>query len=200
MDHGSVYRRCGCRYETTGKLLGPRCPGLSSPEHGSWYFSTDPPSAAGERRRVRYGGFVTRAAAAAALDALASPASGPEPGAVDGGVAEPVAGIAGVAARLHRPQLRGAHTRIPYPVPGRYPAGGPVGRGRAGYVHRDHPRRDRTGSDGERGDASPDPRDAARGAQRRGPRRADHRQPGPLALAAPAARPRPQVWTPCGCR
>jgi hypothetical protein len=80
MDHGSVYRRCGCRDETTEKLLGPRCLGLSSPEHGSWYFSTDLPSAAGERRRVRHGGFVTRAAAAAALDALASPASGPEPG------------------------------------------------------------------------------------------------------------------------
>jgi hypothetical protein len=41
-DHGSrfVYRRCGCRDEATGKLLGPRCPGLSSQEHGSWYFMT----------------------------------------------------------------------------------------------------------------------------------------------------------------
>lgn len=44
MDNGSVYRRCGCRDENTGRLLGPRCPGLRSPEHGSWYFSTDLPS------------------------------------------------------------------------------------------------------------------------------------------------------------
>jgi putative drug exporter of the RND superfamily len=50
MDHGSVYRRCGCRDMNTGRLLGARCPGLSSPEHGSWYFSADLPSAAGELR------------------------------------------------------------------------------------------------------------------------------------------------------
>jgi integrase len=80
MDHGSVYRRCGCRDEATGRLLGARCPGLGAPEHGSWYFSADLPSAAGERRRVRRGGFATQAAAVAALEALACPAAGPEPG------------------------------------------------------------------------------------------------------------------------
>jgi hypothetical protein len=80
MDHGSVYRRCGCRDEDTGKLLGARCPGLRSPGHGSWYFNADLPSAVGERRRVRRGGFTTRAAAVAALEALASPAEAPEPG------------------------------------------------------------------------------------------------------------------------
>ena len=74
MDHGSVYRRCGCRDEATGRLLGAGCPGLRSPGHGSWYFSADLPSAAGERRRVRRGGFTTQAAAVAALEALASPA------------------------------------------------------------------------------------------------------------------------------
>jgi hypothetical protein len=80
MDHGSVYRRCGCRDMNTGRLLGARCPGLSSPEHGSWYFSADLPSAAGERRRVRRGWFATRAAAVAAMDEPASPAVSPEPG------------------------------------------------------------------------------------------------------------------------
>jgi integrase len=80
MDHGSVYRRCGCRDEATGRLLGARCPGLSSLEHGSWYFSADLPSAAGQRRRVRRGGFAAQAAAATALEALGSPAAGPEPG------------------------------------------------------------------------------------------------------------------------
>jgi len=84
MDHGSVYRRCGCRDEKTGRLLGVRCPGLRSPAHGSWYFSADLPSAAGQRRRVRRGGFATRTAAAAALEALASPAAAPEPGLTTG--------------------------------------------------------------------------------------------------------------------
>ena len=80
IDHGSVYRRCGCRDENTGKLLGKRCPALQSPSHGSWYFSAELPSPAGERRRVRRGGFAARSAAVAALEALASPAAGPEPG------------------------------------------------------------------------------------------------------------------------
>jgi hypothetical protein len=41
MDHGSVYRRCGCRDESTGRLLGARCRGLRSPRHGTWYYSAD---------------------------------------------------------------------------------------------------------------------------------------------------------------
>lgn len=80
MDHGSVYRRCRCRDESTGKLLGARCPRMSSAEHGAWYFSADLPSPSGERRRVRRGGFATRESAVAAMEALASPAAAPEPG------------------------------------------------------------------------------------------------------------------------
>jgi integrase len=67
----------------TRRLLGARCAGLRSPGHGSWYFSADLPSAAGERRRVRRGGFATRAAAVAALEELAAPRS-PEPGLTTG--------------------------------------------------------------------------------------------------------------------
>lgn len=74
MDHGSVFRRCGCRDQETGRLLGARCPKLGSARHGTWYFSADLPSAAGDRRRVRRGGFTTRAAAVAALEALSGPA------------------------------------------------------------------------------------------------------------------------------
>ncbi|HLJ98317.1 MAG TPA: tyrosine-type recombinase/integrase [Streptosporangiaceae bacterium] len=74
MDHGSVFRRCGCRDEETGRLLGTWCPKLGSVRHGSWYFSADLPSAPGERRRVRRGGFATKAAAVAALEALTGPA------------------------------------------------------------------------------------------------------------------------------
>jgi hypothetical protein len=80
MNQGSVYRRCGCRDENTGRLLGARCLGLRSAGHGSWYLSAELPSAAGERRRVRRGGFATRAAAVAAREALMSPAAGSEPG------------------------------------------------------------------------------------------------------------------------
>ena len=80
MDQGSVYRRCGCRDDRTGRLLGARCPGLRDVKHGSWYFTADLPSAAGERRRVRRGGFATQAAAVAAREALTSTAAGPAPG------------------------------------------------------------------------------------------------------------------------
>ena len=42
MDHGSILRRCGCRDQATGTLLGGRCPRLRSRRHGSWwYFSQD---------------------------------------------------------------------------------------------------------------------------------------------------------------
>jgi hypothetical protein len=75
MDHGSVFRRCGCRDGETGKLLGTCCPGLRSARHGSWYFSIDLPSPSGERRRVRRGGFATRTAAVAALEVLSGPAA-----------------------------------------------------------------------------------------------------------------------------
>ncbi len=74
MDHGSVFRRCGCRDQEAGRLLGARCPKLGSARHGTWDFSADLPSAAGDRRRVRRGGFTTRAAAVAALEALSGPA------------------------------------------------------------------------------------------------------------------------------
>jgi hypothetical protein len=76
MDHGSVFRRCGCRDQVTRRLLGARCPKLGSARHGSWYFSAELPSPAGDRRRIRRGGFVTRAAAVAALEALLGTAPG----------------------------------------------------------------------------------------------------------------------------
>ena len=121
MDHESVYRRCGCRDESTGSLLGARCPGLRDLKHGSWYFSADLPSAAGQRRRIRRGGFATKAAAAAAREALASPAAGPEPelstGEWLGRWLE-----SRVSLRVHCPELRGARARLPGPLLGRHPA------------------------------------------------------------------------------
>jgi integrase len=85
MDRGSVFRRCGCRDQAAGRLLGGRCPRLSSRRHGTWYFSVELPSPAGERRRVRRGGFASRAAAVAALEALSGPSpAGPAPGSAQG--------------------------------------------------------------------------------------------------------------------
>lgn len=83
MGHGSVYRRCGCRDELRGKLLGAGCPGLQSARHGSWYFNADLPSPSGERRRVRRGGLTDREAAVAALAVVTSPTA-PEPGLATG--------------------------------------------------------------------------------------------------------------------
>jgi hypothetical protein len=67
-------------------------------------------------------------------------------GADDGGVA----GVAGVAVCLDQPQLCRARPGLPGPVPGRDPAGGFVGRRRAGDVHRDRPRRDGARPPGQR--------------------------------------------------
>jgi integrase len=80
MDYGSTYRRCGCRDQELGKLLGTQCQGLSSPEHGSWYFTADLPSASGERRRVRKGGFPSQVEAIAALEKFSSVTGNVKPG------------------------------------------------------------------------------------------------------------------------
>ena len=80
MNHGSVFRRCGCRDQGTGRLLGVRCPRLSSRRHGTWYFSVELPSRSGDRRRVRRGGFASKSAAVAALEALTGAAPGPVQG------------------------------------------------------------------------------------------------------------------------
>src|SRR6266568_6129882 len=69
---------------TTGRLLWAACPRLTSARHGSWYFSVDFPAAAGARRRVRRGGFRSRAAAVAALEALRDRPAGHEPGLLTG--------------------------------------------------------------------------------------------------------------------
>ena len=56
MDHGSVFKRCGCRDQESSRLLGTRCPKLRSPRHGSWYFSADLPPAAGKLRHFGVAG------------------------------------------------------------------------------------------------------------------------------------------------
>ena len=81
MGQGRVFRRCGCRSPETGTMLGAGCPRLaSSPRHGSWYLSVELPAVVGQRRRVRRGGYRTRAAAVEALEKLQAPRRPQEPG------------------------------------------------------------------------------------------------------------------------
>ncbi|MEV5749867.1 hypothetical protein AB0L00_18765 [Actinoallomurus sp. NPDC052308] len=71
---GSVYKRCGCRIQGTGKRFGNDCPELSRRGHGSWYYAVDiGPYPGSRRRRVRRGGFASRDAAEEALRQLQTP-------------------------------------------------------------------------------------------------------------------------------
>jgi hypothetical protein len=70
---GDVYRRCGCVDSVNGRQFGGRCPRLGGRRHGSWYFRLDLPAGHGGRRRIRRGGYPSRAAAAAVLAQLRGP-------------------------------------------------------------------------------------------------------------------------------
>ena len=52
-----VYRRCGCVDSTTGKRYGNRCPRLTDPDHGSWYFAVQATNPRGRRIRLHRGGY-----------------------------------------------------------------------------------------------------------------------------------------------
>ncbi len=72
---GSVYCWCGCR-EPGGRRLGARCRLRGRDGHGSWYLSLELPAGPdGRRRRIRRGGFTSRAGAEAALSRLRMPAA-----------------------------------------------------------------------------------------------------------------------------
>jgi hypothetical protein len=74
MSGGSTFKRCGCRDQRTGRQLGRRCPRLRERGHGSWYLAVEVSAAPdGRRRRVRLGGYATRAAAQEALGRLGKP-------------------------------------------------------------------------------------------------------------------------------
>lgn len=69
--HGSVYRRCGCR-APDGRQLGRNCPALTAGGHGTWTFDIWLPGGVGtgKARRLRRGGYPTRAQADKARKAL----------------------------------------------------------------------------------------------------------------------------------
>ncbi len=79
---GSTFERCGCRDQRTGRQLGQCCLHLRDRGHGSWYLAIELSAAPdGRRRRVRLGGYATRAAAEAAPGQLSTPGGQPRGGA-----------------------------------------------------------------------------------------------------------------------
>ena len=74
---GSVFKRCGCRDQATGKLLGAKCPKLRreeggwNPRHGEWGFQLElPRTTEGRRRQARRGGLSSQEEAQRNLDHL----------------------------------------------------------------------------------------------------------------------------------
>jgi len=177
MDHGSVFRRCGCRDQATGRLLGARCPELRSRRHGTWYFSAELPSLTGDRRRVRRGGFASRQAAVAALEALPGAAPGPVAGLRTGEwleqwLASRVSLRAGIPlAELSPADVQAMFTAI---IRGGTALGRPVSAATLRRIHATL-------------------RAALNAAVRAGLIAAN---PGRCPELPAAARPRPQVWTP----
>jgi len=55
--------RCACRSPETGQQLGAQCPQRGQPGHGRWYYDAHVPGPDGRQKRLRQGGFTTRAAA-----------------------------------------------------------------------------------------------------------------------------------------
>jgi hypothetical protein len=68
-----VFKRCGCTDEATGRQLAGRCPHLTEPGHGSWYYAVQVTTVGGRKARYRRGGFATREAAVAARQATLEP-------------------------------------------------------------------------------------------------------------------------------
>lgn len=64
---GSLFKRCGCRDEASGKQLGTECPRLKRSDHGTWSFRVDV-GLPGARSVLKKGGYRDKASAQAALD------------------------------------------------------------------------------------------------------------------------------------
>ena len=71
---GRVYKRYGCLNPDTRRRWEIHCPQLTRTGHGSWYLTVElPPGPDGARRRLRRGGYRTRAEAHRALTRLRPP-------------------------------------------------------------------------------------------------------------------------------
>jgi integrase len=65
-----VFHRCGCTDQVTGRQLAGRCPRLTEPGHGSWYYAVQVTTVGGRKARYRRGGFATKDAAVTARQAI----------------------------------------------------------------------------------------------------------------------------------
>lgn len=64
MKTGVIFKRCGCKDQTTQRRLERTCPRLAERHHGSWYFHCSTPNALGRAERTRRGGYPSATAAA----------------------------------------------------------------------------------------------------------------------------------------
>jgi len=51
----TVFKRCGCADEQTGRQLAGRCPRLAEPGHGRWYYAVQVTTVGGRKARYRRG-------------------------------------------------------------------------------------------------------------------------------------------------
>jgi hypothetical protein len=116
----SVFKRCGCRDRRTGRQLGGSCPRLGGRGHGSWYLAAELPAGPdGRRRRVRLGGYPTRAAAEAMLARLRDPIGGPRGGAAGGTTGQWLASWLAARQSLRPSARRGYQQHLDaYLIPG----------------------------------------------------------------------------------
>jgi len=76
---GYTFKRCGCADPNTGRRLDAACPKLKQARHGTWYYAAElPPDHNRKRRRTRRGGFRAEADARQALQTLLA-AAAPDP-------------------------------------------------------------------------------------------------------------------------
>ncbi|MEU3906332.1 site-specific integrase [Streptomyces goshikiensis] len=67
--NGSTHRRCNCRDQESGKLLGSKCPKLKGKRHGAYRLRQElPPTSEGTRRSFTRGGYESKGEAQADLD------------------------------------------------------------------------------------------------------------------------------------
>lgn len=143
-ERGRLYRRCGCP-RPDGRRFGASCPTTQGrPQHGSWAYPVDLPSADGRRKPRCRSGFPTRTAAHTALErALAAPVRSfhHEPSGHGGGVSwSDVLGLVG--GEISQDAERGCVQQDDDPAVAGDPLACPVqARGAGGEQadHLDHP-------------------------------------------------------------
>jgi Phage integrase, N-terminal SAM-like domain len=190
-NSGVIFKRCGCRHPGSNRLLEAACRRLRERNHGSWYYHCTVTTLSGKRERVRRGGYVSRRDAEKARDALLAQSR------------EVCTTQVWTVARWLRhwlttrtsirPSTLRSYTehvdRHLIPHLGRIRLGELGGRNVTAMFTALAGTDNRYGRPPDPVDTSSDPGHAALGAERRDPRGADPRQPGPVRGTADPAPP-----------